>query len=142
MLAPALALGSVFGADYTLMQVVDAIVVASSPLMIDQSERAYAALHQRQDDAKQYLERLAAPLRADGQPIATQVLVDPQPALAILRGAQELGSDVIALATHGNGGVRRLLLGSVADKVLRGADRPVLLYRPAAPLKPQPDTAA
>ena len=37
---------------------------------------------------------------------------------------------VIALATHGRGGLRRLVLGSVADKLVRGADVPVLVYRP------------
>ncbi len=38
--------------------------------------------------------------------------------------------DLIAMATHGRGGVRRIMLGSVTDKVLRGADRPVLVCRP------------
>ena len=37
---------------------------------------------------------------------------------------------LIALATHGRGGLKRLVLGSVADKVLRGADTAVLVYRP------------
>jgi nucleotide-binding universal stress UspA family protein len=41
------------------------------------------------------------------------------------------GTDLIALATNGRGGLKRLILGSVADKVLRGADTPVLMYRPA-----------
>lgn len=36
----------------------------------------------------------------------------------------------MALATHGRGGLARLLLGSVADKVIRGASAPVLIYRP------------
>ena len=37
---------------------------------------------------------------------------------------------MIALATHGRGGVKRVALGSVADKVVRAAPRPVLVYRP------------
>ena len=40
------------------------------------------------------------------------------------------GVDLIALATQGRGGLKRLLVGSVADKVLRGATTPVLVYRP------------
>ncbi len=38
----------------------------------------------------------------------------------------------IALATHGWGGLRRMLLGSVTDKVIRGSSLPVLAYRPTA----------
>jgi nucleotide-binding universal stress UspA family protein len=39
---------------------------------------------------------------------------------------------LIAMATHGYSGLRRWTLGSVADKVVRGADVPVLLQRPVA----------
>ena len=52
----------------------------------------------------------------------------------ILRYATERHIDLIAIATHGHGGVRRLLMGSVADKVLRGASVPVMLYRPGVHL--------
>jgi hypothetical protein len=38
---------------------------------------------------------------------------------------------LVVLATRGRGGLRRLALGSVADKLVRGADVPVLVYRPA-----------
>ena len=54
----------------------------------------------------------------------------PYPAHAILEEAGASEADLIALATHGMGGLRRLFLGSVSDKVLRGADISVFLYRP------------
>src|ERR1044071_8888284 len=41
--------------------------------------------------------------------------------------------DLLALTTHGHGGMRRLLLGSVADKVIRGAAKPVLVLHPLTP---------
>jgi len=41
-------------------------------------------------------------------------------------------SNLIALATHGRGGLKRLLLGSVADKLVRGAASPVLVYLPTS----------
>jgi starvation-inducible DNA-binding protein len=47
-----------------------------------------------------------------------------------LQGYIDQVVDLIALATHGRGGLRRLLVGSVADKVLRGSTTPVLVYRP------------
>jgi Universal stress protein UspA and related nucleotide-binding proteins len=52
------------------------------------------------------------------------------PADAILNVARPERVAVVALATHGRGGLRRLVLGSVADKLVRGADVPVLVYRP------------
>ncbi len=47
---------------------------------------------------------------------------------AILRTAR--AADLVALATHGYRGLSRLFLGSVADKVIRGAHVPVLVWRP------------
>lgn len=45
----------------------------------------------------------------------------------IVAAARALRADVIVMGTHGHGFVGRLLMGSVADKVLRQADRPVLI---------------
>jgi nucleotide-binding universal stress UspA family protein len=49
------------------------------------------------------------------------------PAYEILRMAEELEADLIVIATHGRGGWRRYLFGSVADKVVRQAKSPVLV---------------
>jgi nucleotide-binding universal stress UspA family protein len=51
----------------------------------------------------------------------------------ILSLTPSLPADLIALATHGAGGVRRFVLGSVADKVMRAAECPVLAVRLLAP---------
>lgn len=60
----------------------------------------------------------------------TRVRIAEGPAPAIPAYARRHGVDLIGMSTHGHGGLRRLILGSVADKVLRGASTPVLLYRP------------
>jgi nucleotide-binding universal stress UspA family protein len=57
-------------------------------------------------------------------------------ASAILDAARKQHVGLIAIATHGRSGLARLLLGSVADKVVRGATLPVLLYRPQARCNP------
>lgn len=49
------------------------------------------------------------------------------PAAEILRVAEERKASVIVIATHGRTGVVRFALGSVADRVIRGASCPVLL---------------
>jgi nucleotide-binding universal stress UspA family protein len=51
-------------------------------------------------------------------------------AKGILDLADSRKADVIVIATHGRSGIGRLMLGSVADKVIRAADRPVLVVRP------------
>jgi nucleotide-binding universal stress UspA family protein len=48
----------------------------------------------------------------------------------LLERARAGSANLIAMATHGRGGLGRLLLGSVAEMVVRGARPPVLVYRP------------
>jgi nucleotide-binding universal stress UspA family protein len=62
--------------------------------------------------------------------VQTRVVVARHAAEAILGEAESQANNLIALATHGRGGLKRLLLGSVADKIVRGAASPVLVCRP------------
>jgi len=80
--------------------------------------------------AAAYLERVAGRLREQGLQVRTRVVVARHAAEAILEEAEAQASNLIALATHGRGGLKRLLLGSVADKLIRAAGSPVLVYRP------------
>jgi nucleotide-binding universal stress UspA family protein len=89
--------------------------------------------------AQQYLEQLAEHLAAPGMNVQTKVVVAPQAATAILEQAQLDKADLIAMATHARRGLARVLLGSVAETVLREARIPVLLRRP---LDQQGGTAA
>lgn len=77
--------------------------------------------------AERYLGKVEARLRRRGLRVSSGTCVDLQPARGILAFAREVNADLIALATHGRGPVGRFLLGSVADKVLRGSPVPVLL---------------
>ena len=80
--------------------------------------------------ATAYLERRAAKLREAGWRVAHEVVVAWNPAAEVLRLAEERRCDLIAIATRGRTGVPRVLLGSVADKVIRGATTPVLAVNP------------
>lgn len=53
-----------------------------------------------------------------------------EPAATIIETAEQEQVDLVAMATHGRTGVRRLVLGSVAETVMRGVGVPVLLVRP------------
>lgn len=87
-------------------------------------------LDAEEEAARNLLDALADPLRARGAHVRTRVVIDVDAAHAILDAVNEAGADVISMATHGYRGVKRLVLGSVADKVLRHSPVPVLLVRP------------
>jgi universal stress protein A len=66
-----------------------------------------------------------------GRKIKHEVIIKiGKPAEAIIQAAEDLDVDLIVMATHGRSGVARLFLGSVAEHVVRGAQRPVLSVRP------------
>jgi nucleotide-binding universal stress UspA family protein len=50
----------------------------------------------------------------------------------ILRVTREIAADLIIMGTHGRTGIRRLVVGSVAEAVVRGAGVPVLVQKPGA----------
>jgi nucleotide-binding universal stress UspA family protein len=131
VLPAATALGSLVEADCTLMRVVQPVVpTAYDPVGFATGQAIQPMLDQLRVEAQEYLDRVAQRLRAQALTIHTQVVIDQQLAGAIFDEAAARGSDLIALATHGRHGLARLLLGSVADKVIRGASLPVLVYRP------------
>jgi nucleotide-binding universal stress UspA family protein len=80
--------------------------------------------------AEEYLNGVAARLEGRGLTARTHVLVARHAAEAILEEAAARPGSLIALATHGRGGLTRLLLGSVANKLVRAAASPLLIYRP------------
>jgi nucleotide-binding universal stress UspA family protein len=77
-----------------------------------------------------YLDEVADRLERRGCRVSTTVVVSDSPAQAILDQARPEATDCVALATRGALGVRRLMLGSVTDKVVRGSDVPVLALHP------------
>ncbi|WP_242343778.1 universal stress protein [Anaeromyxobacter terrae] len=83
------------------------------------------------------MERTLAGWRADaekllGRAVSTATLVG-DPAGEIVRWAREHGPDLLVLGTHGRKGIRRFILGSVAERVLREAPCPVLVARARVP---------
>ena len=85
------------------------------------------------DDATPYLQPIPVRLAARGLRASTEIR-QGRPAEQILAAACTHEVDAIVMATHGRSGAARWLIGSVADEVVRHADRPVLLVssRPAA----------
>jgi nucleotide-binding universal stress UspA family protein len=87
------------------------------------------------DDVRETAERrlgqTALWLRSRGpKAVATHVLTSIEVATAILGLAREASVDAIVMSTHGAGGLRRVLLGSVAEHVVRRSEVPVMLLTP------------
>ncbi len=78
--------------------------------------------------AQNYVDTAIGRLRAEGIDVEGEVLMG-DPATVILDRASRTGASVIVMATHGRSGLGRLVFGSVADQVLRGATAPVLMVR-------------
>ncbi len=87
---------------------------------------AAALLEQDEDKATAYLDQRLEPIRRDGV-TATITVRRGEPAAIIVAEADKVGADLIALGTHGPGGVDAFLAGSVARKVIGKSKLPLLL---------------
>ncbi len=90
---------------------------------------AVSFVQQLESDTKQYLAEMQARLASEGTRVST---LNREGAVAetILAVATEVNADVIAMSTHGHSGVRRWLMGSIADRVVNHSHIPVMLVRP------------
>ncbi len=134
----ATALGRLMDADYTLLQAIKPIITSYGPEVYVLSDEV---LDQWMTAAQAYLDGVAERLQAEGLQVQAKVVLEP-PALSILDYARTHQVDLIALATHGRGGFSRLFLGSVADKIVRSADVPVLMYHPVEDRRDENDESA
>jgi nucleotide-binding universal stress UspA family protein len=131
-LRPAAEIAKLTGADLTLLRVVEPIpVLAPDGLIPQPTVLDSSLLNDLKDQAREYLEALAGKLRKDRLSVTCRVVIGDRTAPAILEEAKE--SDLTVLATHARHGVARALLGSVADKLVRGATGPVLVVHPESP---------
>lgn len=79
--------------------------------------------------ARDYLDGLAPPLRERGLKVQCVTMIG-HPAESIVHYAEENRFNLVALATHGRSGLKRLVFGSVADYVIRKSGLPILLIKP------------
>ena len=122
-------LGRAVGAHIHLLTAVEPLVTAESGFDVPVSIITEAP--ERYQQARRYIDDLVRRLEPQYVPnrITGEVRDRMAPAVAILDRARYMNADLIAFATHGRG-LSRLLIGSVADKVLRGTDADVLTIRP------------
>jgi nucleotide-binding universal stress UspA family protein len=118
-------LGKRFGAKLLLLYVVEPIYVADPYLAASPD-----VLDAQWDMAKEEMTRIGADLKKQGQRVHTMVRGGVA-AQVIVDTATSTGADLIVMGTHGRTGLTHMLIGSVAEKVLRTASCPVLTVRGA-----------
>ncbi len=121
---------SLFGsvAHATLLRVVVPPLGPTSPYIPDAARLNVEEVEQETAVAQQYIATKMDAVRDRWQGVRTRVIASYHPADAILRAARTQEANVIVLGTHGRGPFVRAILGSVADKVVRGSDVPVLVF--------------
>jgi nucleotide-binding universal stress UspA family protein len=80
--------------------------------------------------AQSYLFRIAGKLRRNGVTVTTDIVIAENVASAIGDFASREKADLIAIATHGRGGLARMLRGSVADAIMHSARMSMLVFKP------------
>ncbi len=84
----------------------------------------------KEEEARSYLQGIATSMQAKGIDVEEMVLHNISTDEAILDYATGNDVDTIAMTTHGRSGLMRVVLGSVADSVVRKSGLPTMLIRP------------
>ena len=115
--------------EVTLMQVISSlsyyIVAGEESARIPYTEQE---IEQMKKKASQYLTKAGGALEKKGASIKVRVAVG-NAAEEIIKAAEEINADIIAMSSHGRSGLSRWAFGSVTDRVLRAGHRPVLVVK-------------
>lgn len=122
-------LSRVYSAPLTLIHVCDP---TSPPLPEGWTLYMPAQMSRLWEDLERHLAAAAREARAAGATCVTTQLLEGLPAAEIVRCAKDGGHDLIVIGSHGRKGVARVLLGSVAARVVQTAECPVLTVKRAA----------
>jgi nucleotide-binding universal stress UspA family protein len=128
-LEPAIAIARLFDMQLSLLQVVQPIsdsFAGNLALPVDEDVRLTELFRKEAED---YLKDVAKRVEQEGLRAASAVVLGPFPAASIIAAGEREPVKLVAMATHGQSGVRRFVMGGVTDKVVRGLNRPVLVCR-------------
>lgn len=139
--AHAAAIARAVGAEVIVAQVIDSVqqvLSETAPATIEpmpsgriSAELAEQSVAAQRAAAQENLDAIARRLQQEGVERVSTVVLDGAASHAICAAVPELGVDLVVIATHGRSGLGRVLLGSVADYVIRHTPgAAVLVVRP------------
>lgn len=115
--------------EIVLLQVISALthwaVAGAATAPVQFSDKELKLIEQQ---ARNYLTQMSTNLISQGANVRTEIRFG-NAAEEIIKVADELKVDLIAMSTHGRSGISRWTLGSIADRVIRGSQKPVLVIR-------------
>lgn len=120
-------LATKFNAELHLLHTVE-IVPAYMPKLATELDFS-ASVNAMKADAKKSMTGLLDPQWAAGRKVV-HVVIEGSPKVEIFRYAKQHDIDLIVLSTHGRTGLSHVIMGSVAENVVRNAPCPVLTVRP------------
>jgi len=118
-------LATAFGAGICLMQVVPTTIF---PVTMEGYAQCGELIAACTKDGEEYLRKMEKRLKAKGFQVES-LLLNGDEAQRILEQADRKDVSLIAMTTHGRSGVSRWMMGSVAEKVVRHATKPIFLVR-------------
>ena len=127
-----LSLAKSVGAKVTVIIVQEPFDLLSVPETRSSQRQALENLAKHNEQGEKQasvLSRVADAAKQAGVPCDTMQVANARPYQAIIAAASERGCDLIAMSSHGRGGVSAVVLGSVTNKVLTHTKTPVLVYR-------------
>ena len=115
--------------EVTLLQVVSSlthyVVAGEASVPVPYTDKEMEELKKR---ARDYLEKAGEKLKGKGAIVKTKVITG-NAAEQIIKTADEVSADLVAMSTHGRSGISRWAFGSVTDKVLQAGVVPILTIR-------------
>lgn len=115
--------------EVTLLQVVSPlshyIVAVEGGVSVPYTDEEMKAVKEK---AKDYLNKAGEGLKSKGAVVKIRVGVG-NAAEEIIKASDQVNADLVAMSTHGRSGLSRWAFGSVADRVLRGGNKPMLMVR-------------
>lgn len=125
-LPEALRLARVSNASILLVRVIQSLDEESKRILFASPAIAEETFERGRSAAEQYLQTIAEQFQAEGVTVDCEVRFG-DPIQTILQVADEKEIDLIVMTTHGRTGIRQWFYGSVANKIIRDAQYPVLL---------------
>jgi nucleotide-binding universal stress UspA family protein len=123
-----------FGSELHVVYVVHLLPMSSELSYV--ASRAYReAYEEAEQEAQRLLDEQVRMVQEAGGKVAQAHLVTGRPDEEVVRLSEELGAGLIALGSRGLGGLKRALMGSVSDSVVRHAHCPVLVMRKEKPYR-------